>query len=345
MSTQRFPGPGARQNLRQYFLCPECGSALEWREHDLHCSPGCGKSVPIASGIPRFVQSDTHENFSIQWRKFWDVQLDSKNGSTESRDRLLAQSGLRPEDFAGKLILEVGCGAGRFTEILVGFGSRIVSVDYSGSIDACASSNQAAISTGQLVVAQADVFHLPFKQAAFDIVLAYGMLQHTGEPDRALEALWKHVRPEGLLLVDRYQLSLRNVQPFKYLFRPFLKKVSPHRILEGCDRLCRVLVPMQRAALQRLQGDGPARYLRYVINRSPNSVYPLNLELQGKIDSDVARRWSVLDTFDQYAPKYDFPCTSRQWRRELSSLSGGEVISWGSVSGQGNVGVVRRRPN
>ena len=66
------------------------------------------------------------------------AQLQQTDRANQVFDRLLGQSGLRPEDFAGKLILEVGCGAGRFTEVLVSFGGRIISFDYSGSIDASA---------------------------------------------------------------------------------------------------------------------------------------------------------------------------------------------------------------
>lgn len=295
----------------------------------------------MRDGIPRFVESRLHASFALQWNRFWDVQLDSRNGTTLSRDRLLDQSHLRPAEFSGKRVLEVGCGAGRFTEVLLSLGATVVAIDYSEAVEACASANRRAISEGRLTVAQADVFALPVRLHAFDIVVGYGMLQHTGDPDRALRSLWDRVAPGGSLLVDRYQLSLRHTLPFKYALRPVLSRLPPERLLRGIERACRLLVPFERAVLRRAQGGGPSRYVRYVLGRFPNSTFPLNLEAQGIIGSDLAFRWSVLDTFDQYASRYDRPCTAAVWRAELAALPSGHVMYVGSA-GQGNVGVVRR---
>ncbi len=289
------------------------------------------------------MRQPTHRSFGLQWDRFRDVQLDSRNGTTLSRDRLLGQSRLSPDDFQGRSVLEVGCGAGRFTEVMLGFGARVVALDYSTAIGSCASSNAEAVADGRLAVAQADVFALPVRPRSFDIVLGYGMLQHTGDPRRALHALWDAVRPGGLLLVDRYQLSLRHALPFKYAFRPILSRMPPEMVLGLIEKLCASLIPLERRILRRVQGRGPQRYVRYVIARSPNSVFPLNLEIQGKLDPAVAWRWSVLDTFDQYASRYDLPCTFDQWRRQLDELPDGIVV-YAGTAGQGNVGVVRRRP-
>ncbi len=322
------------------FVCPTCGAAFEHVEERLVCAT-IGHTFGVTRGIPRFVEADIHDNFAIQWKTFWDVQLDSRNGTTLSRDRLLGQSGLEPEDFSGRSVLEVGCGAGRFTEVLLDFGARVIALDYSAAVESCAASNAAAVADGRLQVAQADVFALPVAPRSFDIVLGYGMIQHTGDPNRALRSLWDKVRPGGLLLVDRYQLDLRHLLPFKYMARPFLRRLRPETILAGVETLCRVLVPFERAVLRRAQGDG-GRFARYVLARFPNSTYPLNLEAQGKLDRSFAWRWTVLDTFDQYAPKYDLPSTSGRWRRDIRGLPDGEVVRIASM-GQGNIAVVRRR--
>lgn len=328
-------------DLHRLLVCPTDGSALARADEALGCAEA-GHHFPLRRGIPRFAGSDVHESFALQWGLFWDVQLDSRNGTTLSRDRLLTQSRLRAEDFAGRTVLEVGCGAGRFTEVLLRFGARVLAIDASGAVDACAGSNRDALATGRLALAQADVFALPVADRAFDIVIGYGMLQHTGDPMRALRSLWERVRPGGLLLVDRYQLDLRHVLPFKYAIRPFLKAARPETLLAVVERLCRVLVPFERAVLRGAQGAGPGRFARYLLGRFPNSTFPLNLEAQGKLDRDAAFRWSVLDTFDQYSPRYDLPCTAAAWSAQLRALPGGALEFIGSM-GQGNVGVVRRR--
>lgn len=329
-----------KSDLYSLFICPGCNSSFKWFKDEIICD-GCGNRIKIIDGIPRFVTSLTHDNFSIQWKKFSDVQLDSHNGTSCSRDRLLTQCGLQPEDFKDKKFLEVGCGAGRFTEILVSFGARIISVDYSSAVEACAFNNASAVKRGQLILAQADVFSLPFKANAFDIVMCYGVLQHTGNANLALKCLWEHVAVRGLLLVDRYQLSFRHILPFKYLVRPLLKRIHPLKTLAFAENTCKLLVPLQRKVLRSLKGNGFKRYIRHVINRSPNSVYPLNLEIEGKLTPEIAFRWSVLDTFDQWAPKYDMPQTLTAWRASLERLEGGKVMHCGSA-GQGNIGLVKR---
>lgn len=327
---------------RSLFICPGCGVALTWSEAEVHCG-GCGSSFAIRDSIPRFVQDHPHANFSIQWKRFSSIQLDSRNGTSCSRDRLLAQSHLEPSQFQGKTILEVGCGAGRFTEIFLDFGANVIATDFSEAVEACAESHAAACDAGKLSTAQADVFALPFPRQRFEIVVGYGMLQHTGDAERALACLWDRVAPGGLLLVDRYQWSLRATHPYKYLIRPFLKHMSPMRVLSLAEATCSFLIPAQRRVLRLLQGPGVRRYLRQIANRMPNSVFPLNLEISGGLSPETAFQWSVLDTFDMWAPRYDDPQTFSSWKKSLEALPGGEVLVCES-GGQGNHGVVRRVP-
>ena len=332
--------PATRRQAMAAFTCPTDGSELAAVGDALTCAASAHR-YPIVRGIPRFVRSDEQRSFGLQWNRFSDVQVDSRNGTTLSRDRLLSQSKREPGDFAGRRVLEVGCGSGRFTEVLLGFGAEVVAMDYSDAIDACADINRAAVEDGRLVVAQADVFALPIAPRSFDIVIGYGMLQHTGDPDRALRALWDRVAVGGLLLVDRYQIDVRHVMPFKYLLRPVTKRMRPERLLRAVEGVCGALIPIERAILRRTQGDDWRKLIRYVLGRFPNSIYPVNLELQGLLPRSLVLRWSVLETFDQYSPRYDSPCTAASWRRQLRGLAGGAVLDAGS-GGQGNTGVVRR---
>lgn len=75
-----------KTNLCELFACPNCGSSLIFSDSTVTCE-NCDTKFSIVNNIPRFVTSLTHENFSIQWKKFSDVQLDSINGTSCSRDR------------------------------------------------------------------------------------------------------------------------------------------------------------------------------------------------------------------------------------------------------------------
>src|SRR5205823_9657548 len=75
---------------------------------------------PVRDGIPRFVDElDYVESFGEQWKRYRRVQLDSETGKSLSRTRLLDGTGWSPEELRDELVLEVGCGAGRFTEVLL----------------------------------------------------------------------------------------------------------------------------------------------------------------------------------------------------------------------------------
>jgi len=321
------------------FVCPSCRDSLDGAAGST-VSCRRGHVFPIVAGIPRFVDDDLHESFGIQWNEFAEVQLDSVNGTDESRSRLLAQSRRPPDFWKDKRVLEAGCGAGRFTEILLRWGADVVAIDYSKAVEACARSNAVARASGQLHVAQADIFHLPVPPGSFDVVLCYGVLQHTGDPRRALRSVWDCVRPGGLLLADRYQTSLRRVMPFKYLGRPVLKRLEPRSLLRASEVFVDVVAPVERSLIRwSAQGGRVRRAVRLAVHRAPNSVYPFELEWRGDLKPDTAMRWSVLDTFDEFAPRYDRPCTLRQWRAQLDDLSDARVEG-AFDCGQGNAGIV-----
>jgi len=63
------------------------------------------------------------------------------------------------------------------------------------------------MASGQLIAGQADIFALPVREASFDIVVCYGVLQHTGDPRRALGCLWRHVAPGGCWSIDTRSAS------------------------------------------------------------------------------------------------------------------------------------------
>ena len=75
------------------------------------------KNISDTSNVIRYNSDVYHENFGFQWNKFNKLQLDSFNGSNESEKRFFEQNLLQPSNLKGKLVLEVGAGCGRFTEI------------------------------------------------------------------------------------------------------------------------------------------------------------------------------------------------------------------------------------
>jgi SAM-dependent methyltransferase len=246
-------------------------------------------------GIPRFVADDGYaESFGEQWNRWRRVQLDSVTGKPLSRERLFAGTGW-PERLDGERVLEVGCGAGRFTEVLLEAGAEVWAVDASSAVEAARANLGDG---GRLHLAQADLFDLPLEEGSFDRVLCFGVLQHTPDPRRAFLTAAKYARPGGWIAADVYRR-----QPYvdrwsaKTLWRPLTKRLPRDRLRRIVEWYVPRWLPVD-TRLARVPKVG--RFLTAVV---PCWNYTGLLDL----DAEQLRAWAILDTFDALSPRYDEP--------------------------------------
>ena len=256
------------------------------------------------NGIPRFVPDDGYaESFGEQWNAYRRVQLDSATGKPLSRERLFRGTGW-PERLDGERVLEVGSGAGRFTEVLLGAGAEVWAVDASSAVDA------ARANLGghpRLHLAQADLFDLPFEPGSFDRVLCFGVLQHTPDPRRAFLTVVEQARPGGAVAADVYRRA-----PYvdrwsaKTLWRPLTTRLPRRTLRRAVEWYVPRWLPVD-TRLARVPRIG--RFLTAVV---PCWNYTGLLDL----DREQLRAWAILDTFDALSPRYDEPQdieTVREW--------------------------------
>jgi len=319
-------------DLLELLRCPRSGQTLSLaissgKQNDEHpddsslVSADGVHSYPIHNGIPRFVPPSNYAaNFGMQWNRFRHTQLDSHSGVNLSSDRFWRATGWSVEDLKGRWVLDVGCGAGRFAEVALNAGANVVALDYSSAVDACYANLK---HHRNLHVIQGDIFALPFRPDVFDFVYSLGVLQHTPDVGRAFAALPVVLRPGGSLCVDYYEYSWRSfVQP-KYWLRPLTTRMPQAALF----RLLQRSVPSM-LLLSRAIGAIPAvgRTLRRVVPVvNYYGVYPLTHRQQ--------LEWSLLDTFDWFAPKYDNPqtaSTARRWMED-AGMSQIEVINAGHL--------------
>src|SRR5258706_11408603 len=93
-----------------------------------------GHIFPVINGVPRFVEANNYtDNFGFQWNKFQKTQIDRETkNSSFSKERFFAATEWDEEDLSGKDVLEVGSGAGRFTQIVLDHTkANLYSIDYS----------------------------------------------------------------------------------------------------------------------------------------------------------------------------------------------------------------------
>lgn len=235
-------------------------------------------TYPIVHGIPRFVSSDAYtRSFSYEWSRFRKTQLDSHTGRTDTRDRLQASLNFPIEQLNGKLVLDAGCGMGRFAEIVHRYGGEYVGVDYSFAVDA-AQANAGHLAGVHFV--QADLFHLPFADDVFDLVVSLGVLHHTPDPRRAFSSLPRVLKPGGQLSITVYDAGNKVYVANSRFWRRFSTRLPP-----------RLLHVLSYAA-------APLYYLWSLPLLGPllRTVAFISLERDW--------RWRVLDTFDWYSPRY-----------------------------------------
>ncbi|HEV2761364.1 MAG TPA: class I SAM-dependent methyltransferase [Pyrinomonadaceae bacterium] len=298
----REPAGGSRLRLRRV-AAEEHG---EVREGELEGASG--RAYPVRNFIPRFAGEDSYAaSFGEQWNIYRRTQIDRFNGTTLSRDRFFRDTRWTPEELRGQRVLEVGCGAGRFTQVLLDAGAEVFSLDYSSAVDACWQNNGPH---PRLTLAQGDLYELPFARAAFDKVFCFGVIQHTPDVKRAFMSLVPFVRPGGKIAVDVYPKT-RWVTRWtaKYWYRPLTKRL-PRPLLR---RIIEWYVPRWIPIDNRLQS---VRVLRYVV---PAVVPCWNYTGMLPLDEEQIRQWAILDTFDALSPAYDSPQdapTLRAWFEE-----------------------------
>ena len=192
----------------------------------------------------------------MQWNIHRKTQLDSHTGLPISRTRLFEVSGW-PEELRGETILEAGSGAGRFTEVLVSTGARVLSFDLSAAVEANYANNGL---NSNLLIFQADITKIPIPPASMDKVLCLGVIQHTPDPEASFRSLAKYVRPGGDLVIDVYAARLRSLISWRYLLRPLTKRMNEERLYRLISALAPPLVPLS-AFLYRVAGRFGARLL------------------------------------------------------------------------------------
>ena len=311
------------------WTCPQDGTVLVEASGELHCERGHAYST--RHEIPRFVDGATYaDHFGLQWKTYARTQLDSYTGKPITAERLKRCLGAGLwQGLAGKTVLECGCGAGRFTEVLLEQGARVTSIDLSSAVDA----NKANFPIDeQHRIAQADIMALPFKEQSFDVVVCLGVVQHTPDPEKTIAQLYCYVKPGGTFIFDHYTIQFRWYTTPAPVYRAYLKRLPPDRALRATDRLVKFFLPLhKRFARSRIASALLARVSPVM---SYYAQYP-------DLDDRIQREWALLDTHDALTDWFKHSRTREQIRTVLQRLGLEDI--WCEYGGNG-VEARGRRP-
>jgi SAM-dependent methyltransferase len=300
-------------NFVNQLVCPRCpgdkplaysgpdGSG-EIETGSLECA-SCRTNYPIRDGIPRFVPSTNYaDSFGFQWNLFHKTQLDEYWGAATSGERFRNETRW-PTRLDGELVLEAGCGMGRFTAHAAATGAEIFCVDYSNAVDAARRNNRHLPNVHYV---QADIYHLPFRKGQFDRLFCFGVLQHCPDPRGAFLSLVPLLRSGGYMAADVYRLSWRTLFFGYYYVRLLTKGRQPDKLFPWVRRYFDLAYAITARARRISVGlAGKLSMLSGITDYW--GIYDL--------PPDRMRELCLLDTFDKLSPAHDHPQTLRSARR------------------------------
>lgn len=121
-------------------------------------------------------------------------EFDQKMNKYDIQTRLMIVfNQLLPNDIKGCTLLDVGCGTGHFSKIAFEKGAKVVSMDLGprllGKVSQKCSSQGVAGS----------ILEAPFGRNMFDYIVCSEVIEHTPDPFKAIEELYRILKPGGTL--------------------------------------------------------------------------------------------------------------------------------------------------
>jgi SAM-dependent methyltransferase len=155
--------------------------------------------------------------FEFQWTNivYHDEFLSNPAWREKAPQDVCDRLGVERAWFAGKKVLDCGCGPGRHVFAFAAMGARVTAFDLAErTLDAA---RAAASGFSNVTIDKHSILDpLPYPMD-YDVVWSYGVLHHTGDTLRGLKNIARHVRPGGKLYVMLYAEPRRdNVFDFQY---------------------------------------------------------------------------------------------------------------------------------
>lgn len=244
-------------------------------------------------------QSRTQSAYGLQWNRYRIVRPDEDRATFRNR------TGFAPDDLDGRVVLDAGCGMGRYLRVAAESSARLlVGIDLSPAVQAA---RDVCDGLSHVAIARCDLLRLPFPPGSFDAIYSLGVLDHTPDPRAAFLALARLLKPGGRIAIWVYPRERGLVEAIMNLER----SVSTRLPLAILEPLCRAAAPIG-AIKRRLMASRT-----WLVQRLGVALHLATIGVSMHPDPEVR----VCDTLDWYAPRY------------LSRHTATEVAGWFAEAG------------
>ncbi len=286
-----------KPRLLKYLCCPECKGEFnltvskkvgtEIEEGELVCSKN--HTYPIKKFIPRFVNSDKYvASYSFEWGLYGKSEQDPVIVKKIFDKRV----GKFPKKLENKVVLDVGCGAGKFLNIASESGAEVIGFDLSFGVDVA---YKRYGKKENVHIVQADIYKPPFKSKSFDYVYCVGVLHSVPDDKKAFFSFSDLVKVGGKLSVWTYS-SQNPIFVGSSKFWRFFSTKLPKRAIYVLSYLA---IPL------------------YYIKKCP-IFYPLKVLIPTSEFHNF--REMVLHTYNWYSPKYQHTMSYKELYEWFSSM-------------------------
>jgi len=114
------------------------------------------------------------------------------------------KSGFNPEEiFGGKIVLDAGCGSGKFSVVLARFGAeKVIDIDIGKRGLEFARKQAAKVPCGKNIdFRYGSSFDIPFDDGSLDVVWSNGVIHHTLGYEKCVEEFFRVLKPGGTLFL------------------------------------------------------------------------------------------------------------------------------------------------
>lgn len=261
----------ARKNIEDVILdecicCPHCQGKLilnkEVQNKYLCCSQ-CNARYEVLDNIPLFLSSnkveDSATKLSIQefWGTLYKTVYSSHDKECKKEEFLellpkleslfyhrqhLSVVEMPINEINGKKVLEIGSGAGAHSTFFGWLGAEMFSMDITLERVVATAKKIDFLETSKNICLQADAEQLPFPDEFFDVVFSNGVLHHTPETGKAIDEVYRVLKPGGKAVIMLY--AKNSFYYWVILF--FLKGIVSGNIFKSRNWLGKVTEWMSR---------------------------------------------------------------------------------------------------